>query len=92
VWTPDFVIVCQLLPGTRILWIDNNYDQGVIAHLRPGFGQELLDLGPHFHQAISHNKRLTQKELVQLCSYVLMRAHRKCNQTLFRSRKGKSVH
>jgi hypothetical protein len=90
-WTPDFVIVCQLQPGTRILWIDDTYDRGVITYLRREFGQELLDLGPHFHRAIPHNKRLTQKELIHLCSYVLMRAHRKRAQTCLRRRKGKAV-
>ncbi|HRQ41529.1 MAG TPA: hypothetical protein PLD25_26715 [Chloroflexota bacterium] len=88
-WTPDFVIVCQLRPGTRILWVDDSYDRKVIGHLRREFGQELLDLGPHFHQAILANKRLTQKELIHLCSYLLMRAHRQRVQTIGRGRKGK---
>lgn len=90
-WTQDFVIVCQLAPGTRILWIDDNYDRGVIAYLRREFGQELLDLGPHFHRAIPHNKQLTQKELIHLCGYVLMRAQRKRKETGLRPRKGKAV-
>lgn len=90
-WTPDFVIVCQLQPGTRILWIDDTYDRSVIAYLRREFSQELLALGPHFHRAIPQNKQLTQKELIHLCSYVLMRAHRKRVQSSFRPRKGRAV-
>lgn len=88
-WTPDFVIVCQLQPGTRILWIDDTYDRGVIAYLRREFGQELLDLGPHFYRAIPTNKQLTQKELIHLCSYTLMQAQRKRKQTILRSHKSK---
>ena len=76
-WTfGDIIIRCRLLPGTRILWMDGRFDQRVINSLRREFGQELLDLGPHFHKAIPHNKQLTRQELFHLTSYILMHPRR----------------
>jgi hypothetical protein len=72
-WTlSDIVIRCRLQPSTRILWMDGRFDQQVIDYLRREFGQELLDLGPHFHKAIPHNKQLTRQELFHLTNFVLM--------------------
>jgi hypothetical protein len=88
-WTWDFVIICSLVPGTRILWIDGTHDQRVINRLRREFGSELLDLGPHFQRAIPHNKQLTQAELIELCNYVLMRRRYKRNQYWRSALKGK---
>ena len=88
-WTfGDIVIRCRLQPGTRILWVDEDYDRRVIDSLRREFGQELLALGPHFHKVIPHNKHLTNQELIHLSSYVLMTARRK-RRGYYRSRKGK---
>jgi len=87
-WYFGLVITCTLQAGTRILWFDDNYDRRIINSLRREFGQELLDLGPHFHKAIPSNKRLTQTELIHLCSYVLMRARQKRDQYIFSARKG----
>lgn len=87
--TSDFIITCSLLPGTRILWVDETYDQRVIKYLEREFGRELTALGPHFHRAIPQNKRLTQSELIQLCAYILMRARRKRYQYALHDRKGK---
>ena len=91
-WTFGAIIIrCRLQPGTRILWVDDEYDRRVIDSLRREFGQELLDLGPHFHKAIPHNKQLTRQELIHLCSYIMMTARRKRWQTILRARKGKRV-
>ena len=74
-WTcsESIIIRCRLQPGTRILWMDGEYDQRVINSLRREFGEELLELGPHFHKAIPHNKQLTRQELFHLTNYILMR-------------------
>lgn len=75
-WHDGIVIRCYLQPGTRILWMDGNYDQRIINSLRREFGNELLELGPQFHRAIPHNKQLTRQELYHLTSYVLMHPRR----------------
>jgi hypothetical protein len=91
-WTlSDFIITCSLLPGTRILWVDETYERRVIRYLEREFGRELIALGPHFHRAIPRNKRLTQSELIQLCAYTLMRARRKRYQYVLHARKGKKA-
>jgi len=90
-WERGLVIVVRLQPGTRILWIEDDYDQRVIDSLRREFGQELLDLGPHFERAIPHNKQLTRRELVGLCDYVLTKARRGRWQAALRANKGKRV-
>ena len=71
------------------MWIEAEHDQRVIDSLRREFSQELLDLGPHFERAIPHNKQLTQRELIQLCNYVLTKARRGRWQSALRSKKGK---
>ena len=76
-WTWDDIIIrCRLQPGTRILWLDGTFDQRVIDSLRREFGQELLDLGPHFHKAMPRNKQLTRQELFHLTNFVLMHPQR----------------
>jgi hypothetical protein len=87
----DFIIICSLKPGTRILWIDGTHDERVIDRLRREFGKQLLELGPHFQRAIPHNKQLTQSELIELCNYVLMRRRYKHDQYWRRARKGKTA-
>ena len=78
-WTcsESIIIRCRLQPGTRILWMDGEYDQRVINSLRREFGEELLELSPHFHKAIPHNKQLTRQELFNLTNYILMRPGRR---------------
>ncbi len=88
-WTWDFVIVCSLAPGTRILWIDGDYDQRVIDRLRREFGKELLELGPNFSRVIPHNKQLTQAELIELINFVLMQRRYKRYRGWRRPVKGK---
>ncbi len=76
-WTfGDIIIRCRLQPGTRILWIDGNFDQRVIDYLRREFGRELLELGPYFHKAIPPNKQLTRRELGHLTNYILLHPRR----------------
>lgn len=75
-WARFLVIVCRLQPGTRILWVDDEYDQRVIDSLRRKYGQELLDLGPNFGRVLPPNKHLTNKELIHLCSYVRMQTRK----------------
>lgn len=90
-WSPsDFIITCALAPGTRILWIEETYDQRVIRYLEREFGRDLIELGPHFHKAIPHNKRLTQTELIHLCGYIVHRLRRGLDRNIFRARKGKN--
>ncbi len=69
-WSYRTVFKCRLTTGTRILWIQEGYDQRVIDYLRREFGQALLDLGPHFYKAIPLNKQLTNRELRHLCNYI----------------------
>lgn len=90
-WEMGLVINVRLEPGTRILWIEGDYNQHVIDSLRREFGQELLDLGPHFERAIPHNKQLTQRELIHLCDYVLIKARRGRWRSALRAKKGKRV-
>ena len=90
-WEAGLVLVVRLQPGTRILWIEEEYDQRVIDSLRREFSQELLNLGPHFERAIPRNKQLTQHELIQLCNYVRKKARGGRWQAALRSKKGKRV-
>lgn len=90
-WEGGLIIIVRLQPGTRILWLEEEYDQRVINSLRREFGQELLDLGPHFERAIPHNKQLTQRELIELCNYVLTKARQGRWNSALRSKKGKRV-
>ena len=78
----------RLEPGTRILWVEGDYDRRVINSLRREFGQELLDLGPHFERALPHNKQLTKNELIQLCNYVLLKYRRGRWSAALRAKKG----
>ena len=86
-WYFGLIFRCALQPGTRILWFDDDYDRRIINSLRREFGQELLDLGPQFHKAIPDNKRLTQTELIHLCSYIFMQGRRKRSK-FYTPRKG----
>lgn len=90
-WEAGLIIIVRLQPGTRILWIEDEYDQRVINSLRREFGQELLDLGPHFERAIPHNKQLRQRELIELCNYVLAEARRGRWRSALRGKKGRRV-
>ena len=67
------------------------YDRKVIHYLKKEFGQELLDLGPHFYQAIPKNKQLTKIELITLCNYVFETSRKKRWQYALRSKKGKKA-
>ena len=88
-WTLDFVIVCQLQPGTHILWIGDTYDRGVIAYLRREFGQELLDLGPHFYRAIPANKQLTQIFWARFAGWICSERDRHSLKRVTRRRSGR---
>jgi hypothetical protein len=91
-WTlSEFIITCTLKPGTRILWVEENYDLRVIKYLEREFGRELTQLGPHFYRAIPHNKHLTQTELIHLCGYTLHRARRGRWRNTRRARKSKKA-
>lgn len=90
-WSHFIVIKCQLLPGTRILWLHEGYDKKVLAYLKREFGKELLTLGPQFHRAIPKNKQLTGRELVTLCNYIFETRREKKWQYLFKARKGKKA-
>jgi len=90
-WSHFIVIKCQLLPGTRILWLHEGYDKKVLAYLKKEFGKELLTLGPQFHRAIPKNKQLTGRELVTLCNYIFETRREKKWQYLFKARKGKKA-
>jgi hypothetical protein len=68
-WSHFITIKCKMKRGIRILWIKEGYDPKIIRQLRREFGKEILELGPHFAQAIPHNKQLTKSELISLCNY-----------------------
>ena len=87
--TSDFIISCTLQPGTRILWVNGQYDQRIIDRLRREFGRELLTLGPHFARAIPANKQLTHDELIHLCTYVMVRMRQGRYKYSLQPRKGK---
>lgn len=88
-WSHQIVFRCHMAPGTRILWIQEGYDRRVIEQLRREFGQELLDLGPHFAQALPRNKQLTKNELIALCNYFFETRQKKRWQYGFGAVKGK---
>jgi len=89
-WSHFITIKCKMQPGTRILWIKEGYDPKIIGQLRREFGKEILELGPHFAQAIPHNKQLTKSELIALCNQFFEKRYKKRWQYTFRGgRKGK---
>jgi len=90
-WSHQIVIKCRLQAGSRILWIGDEVDQKVIGYLRKEFGKELLELGPHFHQAIPNNKQLTKQELITLCNYIFETGRERRWQNALRQKKGKRV-
>ena len=88
-WSHFITIKCKMQPGTRILWIQERYDPKIIRQLRREFGKEILELGPHFAQAIPHNKQLTKNELIALCNYIFEFGRKKRWQYGYFSPKGK---
>ena len=88
-WSHFITIKCKMQPGTRILWIKEGYDPKIVRQLRREFGKEILELGPHFTQAIPHNKQLTKSELIALCNYFFETRYEKRWRGRFLYPKGK---
>ncbi|MCA8942127.1 MAG: hypothetical protein KDB80_06155 [Planctomycetes bacterium] len=62
------VVRVELGPGSRLLWLDGNFDPNTIESLRREFGAEVLR--PDFHKAIPANKHLRTRELIDLLNYL----------------------
>jgi hypothetical protein len=90
-WSHQIVIRCKMLPGTRLLWINEGYDRKIIRQLRREFGKEIVELGPQFERAIPHNKQLTKNELIALCNYHFENRSKKLRQYGFKKKKGKGA-
>ena len=88
-WSHFITIKCKMQPGTRLLWIQEGYDSHIIRYLSREFSKQILELGPHFDQAIPRNKQLTKSELIALCNYIFHTGREKRWQYAFRSSKGK---
>ena len=88
-WSHPIVIRCKMLPGTRLLWINDGYDRKIIRQLRREFGKEIVELGPQFDQAIPRNKQLTKSELIALCNYNFETRSKALWQYGLRRQKGK---
>jgi len=68
----EFIVVCELAPGTRILW-HAEPDPRVIASLRREFGRGVT--GPDFWKYLPANKQLCGHELVHLWNHLLSTAY-----------------
>ena len=90
-WSHQIVIRCKMLPGTRLLWINEGYDRKIIRQLRREFGKEIVELGPQFDQAIPRSKQLTKNELIALCNYLFETRSKQLWQYGFKKQKGKGA-
>lgn len=66
-WFGPYVFQCSLLNGTRLLDTSMKPDLKVVSYLRKEFGHNILKAEPF--KALPKNKKLTQKELIELTRY-----------------------
>lgn len=70
----NYIVCCSVLPGTRVLRLEGEYDPSVTKYLSREFGREILS--PRFPRAILANKRLTKAELITLLNFIFSKVER----------------
>ncbi|MFC1812341.1 hypothetical protein ACFL03_06570 [Thermodesulfobacteriota bacterium] len=70
----DYLVKCELIPGTQILW-HSEPDPKVIKFLIREFGRGILS--PDFWKALPTNKQLKKREVAELFHYMIRETYLK---------------